>query len=181
MEFDSIYVRVHISPQQFEKWLASPMRHMHDFNDWNEMTTEWEEGWEDDYYSWDYKTIRELIDVVEKESAVTDDNAITSPPFIHYDRTNGVFTYAQLLFDENFINFMLDISAYRTIAGFKDTDEPDFLVIYPYLWDPGYTVIMEIGRGYTKFHSEESVPAQFQEFIDAANAHFDTEVEQMHE
>ena len=181
MEFESIYVRVHISPEQYEKWLASPMKHMHDFTDWNEMTGEWEEDWKDSYYTWDYGTIRELITVVEKDSTTIDDNAITSPPFIHYDANSGVFTYAQLLFDENFINFMLDISAYRTIADFKDTDETDFLVIYPYLWDPGYTVVMEIGKGYTKFHTEESAPEAFQDFIDAANAHFDVEVEHMQE
>lgn len=102
-------------------------------------------------------------------------------PYINYDRPRGIFTYAQLLHDENLINCTNDISAYRSLADFKDTDEPGFIVIYPLLWDPGYTVIMEIGKGCAKFHTEETAPPEFQCFIEEANEHFRSELESLQE
>ena len=177
-EHDSIYVEVHISAGQYEKWLKSPMRHMHDFNDWGEMTDEWSPEWLQHYYKWDFATMADLIGTVKKEAAADEQEfSWTSRPYVNYDAEAGIFTFAQLLYDENYINFMLDISAYRTLADFKDTDEPDFLVIYPFFWDPGYTVILEIGRGYTKFHNQETAPAAFRDFIKKADAHFKAETE----
>lgn len=182
-ENDSIYVRVHISPEAYEAWRKSPMKHMHDFQDWREMTDQWSPDWVEYYYKWDFPTMGDLVRATEREAAdwQPDATAMQSRPYIHYDPQEGVFTYAQLFYDENFINYMLDISAYRMFADFKDTDTRDFLVVYPYFWDPGYTVILEIGRGYTKFHTEQTAPAAFQEFIETANAHFDAEIDALPE
>ena len=174
-ELESIYVRVRISPEGYKKWLASPMKHMQDFDDWNEMTDEWTEDWVEDYYQWEFRTMGDLVKTIEAEAASDEESDWNSKPYIEYDEKEGVFTFAQLFYDENFINFMLDLSAYRTFADFKDTDGPDFAVIYPFFWDPGYTVIMEIGRGYAKFHTEETAPEAFGAFIERAGAHFDAE------
>lgn len=272
-ELDSIYVSVRISPEQYRKWQESPMKHMDEYDDWDQMTDQWDESWKDEYYRWDYKTMGEMTAMnespapktapvsdsapavnsadwqqgvddsvamieawaqsslqqfhkkifsdptLDKESAdkafasyketmekVTEDARIRaeqmrkldlsahtpnapadedpflygSYPHIEYNEQEGVFTYAQLLYDENFINCMLDLSAYRTLADFKDTEGPDFLVIYPFIWNPGYTVIMEVGKGYTKFHhNEETVPASFQKFMERANAHFGKELAEL--
>ena len=180
-ELESIYARVRLSPAQYEKWLASPMKHMTDFDDWNTMTPEWSEDWRRHYYKWKFETMGDMIRAAEKQAAewTIDVGDMTSRPLVRYDAEKGVFTYAQLFYDENFINFMLDLSALRTLSAFKDTDGPDFLVIYPFFWDPGTTVILEIGRGTTKFHSAQTAPEAFKDFIREANAHFDAELEEM--
>lgn len=181
-ELDSIYVKVRISPQQMAKWLRSPMRHMHEFDDWKEMTEEWDESWPEHYYTWDYETMWDMVkDRVRQGKGKT--SLWGSPPYIHYDVKEQTFTFAQLMYGENYFDFMLDISAYRTLAEYKDTDGPDFLVIYPFLWEPGCTdaVIMEIGRGYTKFHTEKTAPPEFAEFIQTANGFFDAQLEKLEE
>lgn len=174
-ELDSIYISVRISPEQYQKWLESPMKHMHDYNDWEQMTDEWDEYWEKDYYEWDFGTMGEMVEGFKGEEEAID-WSYGSPPYVNYDPREGVFTFAQLLFGDNYIDFMLYLSAFRALADFKDTEEPDFLAIYPRLWDPGYAVIMEIGKGYTKFYSENDASPEFQEFIKKANAHFDKEI-----
>lgn len=176
-ELDSIYVRVRISPGQMANWLRSPMKHMHDFNDWSEMTPEWDESWKSHFYTWDFETMWAMVKARVREGSSRLAPVWGSRPYIQYDAKAETFTFAQLAYDENYINFMLDIAAYRTLADFKDTDGPDFLVIYPFLWDPGYAVIMEIGKGYTRFHTEETAPPEFKEFIETADAHFEAELE----
>lgn len=178
-ELESIYVRVRISPDQYRQWLASPMKHMHEFTDWNMMTDDWEDNWKKSFYTWDYKTIGDMVKAREDEMASPDQDPFNSRPYIGYDEKEGVFTFAQLVYDENYINFLLDLSAYRTLADFKDTDGPDFAVIYPYIWDPGYTVIMAIGKSSVTFHTEENAPPEFTSFIATANAHFEKEIKEL--
>lgn len=175
-ELDSAYISVHISPEQYRKWLQSPMKHMRDYDDWDQMTDEWDEGWKKDFYAWDCKTMGEMVDYIKMNAADAEAMSYDTAPYINYDPREGIFTFAQLLYGENFIDFMLDLSAYRAFADFKNTEEPDFMVIYPRMWDSGYAVIMEIGMGYTKFHTENTVPPAFQEFIKKANAHFGKEI-----
>ena len=175
-EMSSLYLRVRISPAQYEKWLDSPMRRMEEYTDWNQMTDQWEEGWKEHYYHVDFRTVRELVESIRKEAASKGDGW-TSPPFYDYDAESGTLTYAQLLFDENFINYMIYLAALRSLADFKDTDGPDFVVIYPYLWDPGCDVIMEISRNKTAFYQENTAPPEFAAFKAAADIHFAKELE----
>ena len=180
-ELDSIYIRVPISPERYRAWLASPLRHAGDFDDWSGMSEQWEDEWRADFYDWDFATNGELVDSTLEQMAAEWDDDWNSQPYIDYDEARGIFTYAQLLYDENFINFANDLSAFRSLADFKDTDEPGFIAIYPFIWDPGYTVIMEIGKGSTKFHTEATAPPAFKRFIEEAGAHFDAELEKMEE
>lgn len=180
-ELESIYVRVPISPERYQAWLASPLKHAGDFADWAGMTEEWEDDWTDDFYDWDIATNAALVESIQKEMAEPWDDDWNSQPYVSYDAEQGIFRYAQLLYDENYINFTNDLSAFRSLADFKDTDEPGFIVIYPFIWDPGYTVIMELGKGYAKFHTEKTAPPSFKAFIAEANAHFDAELEKLAE
>jgi hypothetical protein len=175
-EMSSLYLQVHISPTQYEKWLDSPVRRMEEYTDWSQMTDQWEDGWKEHYYHADFRTVRELVESIRKEAASKGDGW-TSPPFYEYDAENGTLTYAQLLFDENFINYMLSLAALRSLADFKDTDGPDFVVIYPYLWDPGCDVILEISRNKTAFYRDNNTPPEFAAFKATADAHFAKELE----
>lgn len=177
-ELDSIYVRVRISPDRYEKWLASPMKSMFDFDDWHEMTPEWLGVRPPHLYKWDLATMDEMIKAFEKEAADWTMDKWTSRPFVRYDAENGALTFAQLFFAENYVDFALYIAAFRTLADFKDTDDPDFLVVCPFFWSPGYLVIMEIGKGYTKFYTEATAPAAFKTFLKEAAAHFNAEMDQ---
>lgn len=177
-ELESIYVRVPISPQRYARWLASPLRHPREFDDWSQMNEQMGDDYHEYLYDWEDMTNGALAAVRENEMTCREwDDGWSTRPYINYDRSRGLFTYAQLLYDENLVNFTNDVSAYRTLADFKDTDEPGFIVIYPFLWDPGYTVIMEIGKGCTKFHTEATAPTEFACFIEEANRHFRAELD----
>ena len=180
-ELESIYVRVPISPEAYRRWLASPLRHAGDFDDWRGMSDQWEDDWAEEFYDWDFATNGDLVASIRDQMTSEWNDEWNSQPYVDYDEAVGVFRYAQLLYDENFINFANDLAAYRSFADFKDTDEPGFIVIYPFLWDPGYGVIMEIGRGGAAFHAENAPPAGFKAFIDEANAHFDAELDALEE
>lgn len=165
-ELDSIYIRVPISPERYSQWLASPLRHSREFGDWSKMNGQMGDDYHEDLYDWDDMTNGELVEIRKNDMASSDwEDDWNTRPYINYDRSRGVFTYAQLLYDENLINFTNDLSAFRSMADFKDTDEPGFIVIYPLLWDSGYTVILEIDKGSAVFLTEDTAAPEFKSFI----------------
>jgi hypothetical protein len=138
-EPSQLYVRVHISREGLDAFLASP------FPDpsADEALLAWLGTAE--YYGERYtpELIRERVDsdgtIAEWVEAVTEPatHGIVMPHSNVYDGTTQMWTLAVLDFSENYDDYIAAVAAFRVAAKYKDLPGDDGFLIYGYLFEEG--------------------------------------------
>ncbi len=153
-EPSSLYMRVTLSQARLDAFLHSPLNSgdylPHASTDWR--------SWLDSKRFYGQISDREIAEMnpirnlgLPPHSTVADfitnlvEDIYFSPGQVQSDPVCHRWSLTVLGLSENYLDFLVTLSVLRAVAQFKDLPGEDFILIYPYLWEP------EAGRGANAF------------------------------
>ena len=144
-ELDSLYLRVRLSPQAYERFLHSTTADARDFSDWMD--------WLGKARIHGQKLTRQGVAEIGKATpkrAVADaiaawtgaDRALARS---EYDEATETWRLGVAHFSENFREYLEFLPLLRAVERFKDRPGIDFILVYDHFHRPnGYTVLLEL-------------------------------------
>ncbi len=141
----SLYARISMSEKACEKWLASPIRFVCDYEDWPSMNpimaSNYRE-WAETFPRPDFMSVREYLDTL----------ADTSKDYCYaYDDDLGAFFVADGRHYTTILQIATFIAATRGVADFKDDDGPSYIFAFPAISGGDPDALLEIGQGASRF------------------------------
>lgn len=147
-EPDSLYLRVHLSKQAYERYLESISLDTRDFSDWMDWiggAKMYGPGLTPDRITEIGRKARKRPMAEEIKSWVGDDQSIGRSV---YDEATETWRYGVLGFSQNYGEFLEYLPQLRAIDRFKDRPGVDILLVYNFIWRPEtYTAFFEISEG----------------------------------
>lgn len=147
-EPESLYLRVRLSRQAYERYLESIGCDARDFSDWMEWISRAK------MYG-PRLTMEEVAEIGERADrepvaniirSWTEDNWAIGRSV--YDEATETWRFGVLQFAQNYRDFLDMLPPLRGIDRFKDRPGTDVLLVHDFLFNPGYyTVLFEIGEG----------------------------------
>jgi len=135
-EPNSLYVRVHLSKDAFERFLKSQSVAASHFHDWMPWLGQAEVYGGPLSEQW-------LAEVSEGHQAGTVEDALAawvddgwSMARSVYDEETETWVFGCLQFSENYHEYMVSLPFLRAVEAFKDRPGDDFMVVYPCIWGP---------------------------------------------
>ncbi|GGB77543.1 hypothetical protein [Dyadobacter sediminis] len=146
-EPSSFYAKITIKPESYEQFLrAEPAvaKSQSGWNEWFHSKTMYgkPELTENHLNTYKHSSNREIIDHWLK--------AGQSYSFSEYDRENETWHFGIIWFTKNYLEMIPMLSTIRGIAGFREGNELDFIIVYSYFWEPNQI------NAYLKFSSGNS-------------------------
>jgi hypothetical protein len=153
-EPSSFYAKITISPENYEKFLASPPAITLSQTGWTEwwnskMLHDKAELTENSLITNQYQSNLELINYWLKKDE--------SYSFSEYDFQNETWHFGIIWFTQNDLEMIPTLSTIRGISDFKENNASDFIIVYSYFWEPDQI------NAYLKFGSANS------EFVENAD------------
>ncbi len=178
-EPDSLYLRVRLSKQAYERYLASPGADARDFPDW----MDWLGKVQMHGPGFTPERIAEIGRETGKCSPADGIAAWTSSDWAMgksaYDEATGTWRFGILQFSENYLECLGYLPPLRAVCQFKDRPGVDFMLVYNHFWSPGeYMALFEFTEGASTFAGSSymgvPLPKHYAEeasaFIDALHA-----------
>ncbi|WP_157288392.1 hypothetical protein [Uliginosibacterium gangwonense] len=135
-EPNSLYVRVHLSKDAFERFLKSQTVAASHFNDWMPWLGQAEVYGGPLSEQW-------LAEVSEGHQPGTVEDALAAwvddgwaMARSVYDEATETWMFGCLQFSENYGEYMVYLPLMRAVEAFKDRAGDDFMVVYPRIWGP---------------------------------------------
>ena len=145
-EPSSLVMRVHVSQAQWAAFLKSEIQPVRQFTDWSALGPAFDPAWLDKV---DYGSLRTVEDWFAKYLGLSWPGA---PPLYEVDWSRNLVTCVVLEFGENFIEYVHGLNVLRRITQHKTSSDQDFIVIYPYFWDPHHVVAaIALNAGKSRF------------------------------
>lgn len=130
-EPNSLFAKIHISKDNFEKFLTSKPQKPKLDNDW----LQW----------WDSKEMYGKSDLQEKNIFCYEDatnaeiiegwkEAKESLTFSDYDVENEIWYFGIIMFSENYFEMIPGLAFIKSVSEFKTENKDDFAIIYSYFW-----------------------------------------------
>lgn len=131
-EPNSLFARIHISPEKFEVFLRAAPKIPSLDHEWL--------AW------WDGKEMYKKSHLQEKSMraySVSHNEAVISTwrgekdtaTFSDYDAANSLWHFGIIFFSENYLEMIPGIAFIKSVEDFKDAHEEDFALIYNYFWE----------------------------------------------
>jgi hypothetical protein len=162
----SLYLKVRLSKAAYESYLASPCVDARDFGDWMDWLAKAEMAGgpmtPDD--------VREIGQTSQPVPVTEVIHAWTSNEWAMgksiYDESAEVWQFGILQFSENYHEYLVNLPFLRGVDRFKDKPGKDFLLVYPYIWDPHeFELLIAIDEGSSVIAGSRgeraSIPAEF--------------------
>jgi hypothetical protein len=147
-EPDSLYLRVRLSKQAYQRYLASPCADVRDFSDWMDWV-----GNAQMYGSGiTPNDIRAIGERSSKRKTSEEVAAWAADAWnigkSDYDEATETWRFGMLQFSENYYDFLEHLPLFRAVDRFKDRPGVDFLLVYNFLISPDdYVVFFEMTEG----------------------------------
>jgi hypothetical protein len=147
-EPDSLYLRVRLSRQAYQRYLESVCADARDFSDWMDWVGK-AKMYGDGITEND---IREIGERSSKRKTGEEINAWATDAWnigkSDYDEATETWRFGMLQFSENYYDFLEHLPVFRAIDRFKDRPGVDFLLVYNFLISPDdYVVFFELTEG----------------------------------
>jgi hypothetical protein len=147
-EPDSLYLRVRLSKQAFERYLASATADARSFGDW----LPWLGRARMHGFVFTPDKIVEIAQGVRKRSTAEEINAWTADAWAiarsDYDEMTETWRFAIAQFSQNYREFLEYLPPLRAVDRFKDLPGIDFMLVYNHFWSSSrYTVLFEFAEG----------------------------------
>jgi hypothetical protein len=170
-ELSSLYLRVRLSKQAYERFLASETADARDFSDWMD--------WLAKAKMYGELTSEQVTEIGRRnrKCSVADmlqawtTNPWPSPVKSVYDEATETWRLAMPFFSENYEEFIAMLPPLRAVDRFKDRPGTDFMLVYDHFWSwrDDYVVLFEFSEGasviaaspgqgipFPKLHAEEA-------------------------
>jgi hypothetical protein len=125
-EHSSLVMQVHLSQEQWTRYLATEIGPVQRFGDWGELIAPARLN------EVQYGALRTVKDWLERFGA--NDQLIGAPPSLDFDWARGCVNCVVFSYSEDPVEFVRDLNVLRGVAHFKDSSDADFIVIYPHFW-----------------------------------------------
>ena len=140
-EPNSLYLRVRLSREAYQRYLESPSADARDFSDWMD--------WLGKVKMSGGPMTPEKIEAIGASSSkrmtakdiqawTTDNWAIAKS---EYDDATETWRFGILQFSENYYEFLEYLPVLRAVDRFKDRAGVDFLLVHNFLWFPDYYIV----------------------------------------
>jgi hypothetical protein len=149
-EPSSLYVRLTIAPEEYTRWLASPIPHASEFSDWGALAP-WLAEESRTFHSLRAQSVGEYF-TLWTSAAVAEADGET-PAKLSWNPTTHEFCLTQLFFEENLLNMAVGLAALRGVNA------QGFILVAPLVWGSGGPpdCILEF-RGVSRFLKPEEFP-----------------------
>lgn len=147
-EQSSLYAKIKIKKENYEAFLKSKLAVTKDqtgWGDWwNGLEMYGEPNIEDNLVTYHDENIAAFIQSwLEMEDTL---------PFSDYDAETETWHFGLVMFTDNYAEMIPCLGALRGVSEFKEADESDFVIIFPYFWESSNNC-----NAYLKFTAEGSV------------------------
>ena len=141
-EPNSLFLRVRLSKQAYERYLASPCADARDFSDW----MDWLGKVKMSGGPFAPEKIREIGERSSKRTTGEDIHAWTRDDWAigksDYDAATETWRFGILQFSLNYYEFLEYLPVLRAVDRFKDRPGVDFLLVHNFLWTPDYYIVL---------------------------------------
>jgi hypothetical protein len=145
-EPSSLVMQVHITVQQWVNYLTSEVRGVQNFDDWNLIDEDFQPSWLEKIDYGQTKTAQDWLAACLPRGWP----GVIQPLVVDPER--DLVTCVVLEFSENLIDFIDALNVLRRVAQHKDSSESDFVLIYPYFWNPKFVfAAIELSAGKSRF------------------------------
>jgi hypothetical protein len=147
-EPDSLYLRVRLSKQAYQRYLDSVCADARDFSDWMDWI-----GKAQMYGKGITESdIREIAERSSKRKTSEEIDAWASDAWnigkSEYDDATETWRFGMLQFSENYYDFLEHLPVFRAVDRFKDRGGVDFMLVHNFLFSPQeYVVLFELSEG----------------------------------
>jgi hypothetical protein len=144
-EPDSLYLRVRLSKEAYQRYLESVCADARDFSDW----MDWVGNAQMYGNGISESDIREIGERTSKRKTGEEINAWATDAWnmgkSDYDEATETWRFGMLQFSENYYDFLEHLPLFRAVDRFKDRPGVDFLLVYNFLISPDdYVVFFEL-------------------------------------
>lgn len=141
----ALFLKIPMSKTAFGKWMAAPIKHIADYDDWREMNPVMAahfDEWGDSFYTLNFKRVSELIDAAAKRSEFF---------CCEYDDEEKAAFVADVEQDANPAEIAIALAALRGAEAFADGGTPGFIYVFPALSGGDPDALLEIRQGSSCF------------------------------
>jgi hypothetical protein len=125
-EHSSLVMQVHLSQEQWTRYLASEIGPVQRFGDWGELI---DPARLNEVQYGDFRTVKDWL-----EQFGANDQVINAPSCLDVDWAHGCINCVVFFYSEDPVEFVRDLNVLRSVAHHKDSSDADFIVIYPHFW-----------------------------------------------
>lgn len=125
-EHSSLVMQVHLSQEQWTRYLASEIGALQQFGDWSRLI---DPARLNEVKYGDLRTVKDWL-----EQFGASDQRIGAPPSLDIDWAHGCVNCVVFFYSEDPVEFVRDLNVLRSVAHYKDSSDADFIVIYPHFW-----------------------------------------------
>ena len=143
----ALFLKIPMTKAAYGKWMAAPIKHVVDYNDWREMNPTMAahyDEWGDSFYKFRHETVGKLMDAAAERSEFF---------CSEYDDEEKAAFVADVAQDANPIEIALALAALRSAEIFADKDTAGFIYVYPALSGGDPEALMKFEGGGSKFLS----------------------------
>jgi|GEM_PF-4180857 len=141
----ALFLKIPMSKSVFGRWLASPIKHVADYDDWREMNPVMAahfDEWADSFYTLRIKTVANLMDAAAERSEYF---------CCEYDDEEKSAVVADVEQDANPMEIATAIAALRGAEAFADGSAPGFIYVFPAMSGGDPDALMKITQGSSNF------------------------------
>lgn len=141
----ALFLKIPMTKAAYGKWMAAPIKHVADYDDWREMNpvmaAHYDE-WSDSFYKFSHATVGALMDAALERSEFF---------CCEYDAEEKAAFVADVAQDANPIEIAIALAALRSAEAFADDKGPGFIYVYPALSGGDPDALVKFEGGASKF------------------------------
>lgn len=141
----ALFLKIPMSKTAFGKWMAAPVKHIADYDDWREMNPVMAAHFDelaDSFYTLNVKNVADLMDAAAERSEFF---------CCEYDDEEKTAFVADVEQDANPSEIALALAALRSAEAFADGDAPGFIYVFPALSGGDPDALLKISQGASHF------------------------------
>ncbi|OMG71576.1 hypothetical protein [Burkholderia ubonensis] len=170
-EPSQLYIEVKLGRDAFNRFQAHQIANPSNYGDWQDWLSQHR------YYGAPDETVDRAVSnhspgfVIEAvlDAWMESADEYTGPILNRYDDATKTWTFAVVMFSENFGEILDTLNCLRQIDAYKDIDSDDYCAVFPYFFGRGFEeaeALMKFTRGKSEFTA--AVPDWFRQRAEAA-------------